>query len=232
MPRQSKGSLLRWGALFLLLPIITAQTPVTKKPYIYWWQTGDAAYTWKPLIIDAPLTVTQDATGNFHLSVPASTPSSLTFTIPGGGDPQPVTKLVIGEEFQTTYTADGTVTVNMDLAKVASRYAFQAGFRSAMSNGNPQTCVEQPLVSTDDNVLVIGQDYAASCSTSLPKLEQYQVLNLVIQTANIGPVSLSIDTLSAMPVLDRRGNPLAAGVLIPGLYRIWNDGANWRVSEL
>lgn len=229
MPRQSKGSLLRWGAFCLLLPIITAQTPVTKKPYIYWWQTGDAAYTWKPLIIDAPLTVTQDDAGNFHLSVTASS-SSLMF-IPPAGDPIPLSSISFNGDATVAY-GNGGVQVGFNTAVLASRSAMQSGPASPITSGNPQTCSPQPLPNNPDAPLTPGIDYASACSTLLAKLDKYQTLNWIVETPNTGPVSLSIDTLPAMPVLDRRGNPLAAGVLIPGLYRIWNDGANWRVSEL
>lgn len=73
MNRQfKKGALLRWGALALLMSIAIAQTPTTRKPYIYWWAPGDALYDWKPLIVEPPLKVTVDAAGQFHLSIPAS----------------------------------------------------------------------------------------------------------------------------------------------------------------
>jgi len=225
----NKGALLRWGALALLLPIAAAQTPVTRKPYIYWWQPGDLAYAWKPLVVDPPLVVTVDSTGQFHLSMPAPVPS-LMF-IPPAGDPIPLSSLSFNGDATVMY-GNGAVQVGFNTAVLASRTAMQSGPASANSSGNPQTCAPQPLPDNPDAPLVPGADYISACSTQLTRLDKYQTLNWIVETVNVGPVSLSIDTLPAMPVLDRRGNPLAAGALAPGLYRIWNDGANWRVSEL
>jgi len=240
MTRQlKKGALLFWGALALCLATAAAQTPVTKKPYIYWYAPGDTAWTWKPLIVDPPLTVTMDASGQFHLSMPAiPTPTPPLMLIdPFGGISQPITGLVIGPEMLAMSSLPGTLQLNVNSAVLASRVALQSGYRSSDSSGNPQTCISTPLPPQDpDNPpavpLVAGQDYQASCSTKLVKLVQYQVLNWAVDVPNVGPVSLNIDGLGAMPVLDQMGNPLVAGQLAKGLWRIWNDGANWRVSEL
>jgi len=222
-------SIQRYALLSTLALSVTAQTPVTRKPYIYWWQPGDSLYTWKPLVVDPPLTVTVDATGQFHLSMPAPTPS-LMF-IPPAGDPIPLSSLSFNGDATVMY-GNGAVQVGFNTAVLASRTAMQSGPASANSSGNPQTCAPQPLPDNPDAPLVPGTDYVSACSTQLTRLDKYQTLNWIVETPNIGPVSLSIDTFPAMPVLDRRGNPLVPGALIPGLYRIWNDGAAWRVAEL
>jgi len=120
MNRQiKKGASLRWGALALLLSIATAQTPVTKKPYIYWWAPGDAAYTWKPLVVDPPLTVTVDATGQFHLGITTAPPAAAaTRTVCASGCGYTTIQAAFnsatpGDAIQVTsgYTAAGPLTI-------------------------------------------------------------------------------------------------------------------------
>lgn len=154
-----------------------------------------------------------------------------------GGPPQTITSLVLGPEFQPILPSGGLLQLNLNSATLLYRAAAQSGFRSdalsAGANGNPQTCAEQPLASdVDKPPLVPGQDYQAACSTFLIRMDKNQVLNLAVDTVNIGPVSLQIEQYDPLPLLDRHRQPLTAGQLIHGNYRIWNDVDAWIASEL
>lgn len=151
--------------------------------------------------------------------------------IPPGGAPIPLSSISFNGDAVIAY-GEGSVQIGFNTAVLAKRDAMQSGPASPLSSGNPQTCAPQPLPDNPDAPLTPGIDYISSCSTQLPRLDKYQVLNWIVETTNAGPVSLSIDGFPAMPVLDRQGNALAPGALTPALYRIWNDGTNWRVSEL
>jgi len=160
----------------------------------------------------------------------ATTPP-LWFLPPNGGAPIPLSSISFNGDAVITY-GEGSVQIGFNTAVLAKRDAMQSGPASPVTNGNPQTCAPQPLPDNPDAPLTPGLDYIAACSTALTRLDKYQTLNWIVETVNAGPVSLSIDTFPAMPVLNRRGNALNPGDLVPGLYRIWNDGTNWRVSEL
>lgn len=223
--------------------VLMTPPPVVLPPrlYVYWKLPGDTAWTWQAVVIDPPLSLTRDATGVAHLSMPQPISSDpLTLRDLFGGPSQPINSIVLGSEMRSA-VSNGVLQIDVNSASMTSRAALQSGWRSddvtAGSSGNPQTCISVtlPQQSPEDPTiipLVPGQDYAAECSSFLVRLVQWQTLNWVVDIANVGPVSLSVDKNTAMPVLDRKGNPLVAGQLTPGLYRIWNDGANWRVSEL
>ena len=151
--------------------------------------------------------------------------------LPPTGDPIPLSSISFNGDALISY-GQGSVQVGFNTAVLAKRDAMQSGPASPVTNGNPQTCAPQPLPDNPDAPLTPGLDYIAACSTALTRLDKYQVLNWIVETVNAGPVSLAIDTFPAMPVLNRQGNALNPGDLVPGLYRIWNDGTNWRVSEL
>lgn len=69
LPVVKRGALLRCGALALLMAVAVAQTPTLLRPYIYFWQPGDAAYSWRRMVIDPPLTLTLDSANQMHLGI-------------------------------------------------------------------------------------------------------------------------------------------------------------------
>lgn len=59
------------GALFLLLLPVVSQTPRPPLLYVHYALPGDTAYAWLSIVIDSPLTLTRDSSGQAHLSLDA-----------------------------------------------------------------------------------------------------------------------------------------------------------------
>jgi len=63
--------LLMATALFAV--VATAQSPSTNtRIYSYYMLPGGTAWIWKAIVIDPPLTITLDSTGQAHLKIPAT----------------------------------------------------------------------------------------------------------------------------------------------------------------
>lgn len=76
----TKGALLAWGALFLL-PIVS-QTIKPPRLYVYYALPGDTSWSWLSIVIDSPLTLTRDSSGQAHLGI--SLPSFADNEVPAG----------------------------------------------------------------------------------------------------------------------------------------------------
>ena len=63
------SSLLRWWGVPLLLMSAIAQTPSKPRVYSYHMLPADKDWAWKSIIVDPPLTLTRDASGQAHLGI-------------------------------------------------------------------------------------------------------------------------------------------------------------------
>ncbi len=206
-----KSPLLWWGALFLLLPVIS-QTSREPQVWAYFILPSDTAWTIQRINIDPPLTLMRDAAGQAHLGL----------SIPVQVDGHPIGNMSLlnlvtgfGVSPVAQIGTDGILNLQMvaNTAVLPSKTCIQGSC-------NPQICTSSSGS---------GSAYTASCATTLTAIATRQVLYWYPDVPNSGNETLSIDTLPAVALLAANGQPLALGALSARLYLIWFDGSNFRV---
>jgi hypothetical protein len=102
--------------------------------------------------------------------------------------------------------------------------AYLAAKTTLQGPSNPQICTSSSAS---------GAAYSAACATTLTGYAAKQTLFWYADVSNTSATpTLNIDTLGAVHLVAQSGGALTIGSIAAGaLYRIWYDGANFRVVE-
>ncbi len=124
-PQINKGALLRGGALALLIAAAVAQTPLPPRLYDYHKLPTDTAWDWDSIVIEPPLLLWRDNTGQAHLGIQMFVDNEIPTRVDDGGNISYLTTVAPSPPSSLHLTVNGVeVFVSSDFNLQGQRIVF------------------------------------------------------------------------------------------------------------